>query len=135
MSTKTYHLRTRVDTGLASQPQVGTASSSPRCTDTAWNRDVPPHLPSIRSETGSTTALYSDVVASRPPLPVRETSSVTVTPDVAGPENVKISKQSKTNERVVSSTKLKENEFHFTSSDENDLPQDPEDEQWTTIER
>ena len=48
---------------------------------------------------------------------------------------MEIPKQSKLYEKVVSSAKIKENNFHSTSDDESGLPQEPEDEQWTTIER
>ena len=65
---RTYNFRTRTDAGIANQPRVSTAESRPRVV-AAGTRDPPPYVPSPAHNANSTTALYSDVVASRPPSP------------------------------------------------------------------
>ena len=138
MSTaKTYNLRARADTGVANQSRARNSSASPSRPNTSLHRDVPPHLLSISSETGNTMALYSDVVAARPPSPLKETPSDAVTSTVVGPEYVGVPSQSKDDE-AVSSVINKDNNVHYTSSnvsEESGPPQDPEDQQWTTVER
>ena len=82
-------------------------------------------------------SLYSDVVAARPPSPLKETPSNAVASTVVGPDNVGVPSQSKSDE-AVSRLRDKDNNVHYTSSnasDEGGLPQGPEDQQWTIIER
>ena len=70
---KTYNFRTRTDAGIATQPRVSAAAASrPRIVAAGASRDPPPYVPSPVNNTESPTALYSDVVASRPPSPRRE---------------------------------------------------------------
>ena len=91
---KTYHLQAQVDTGLATQSQVRNSSvSSPRAA-TPVLHEVPPHILGVCPGTSSAMALYNDVVATRPPSPLKETSSVMVTPSAVRPENENISNQS-----------------------------------------
>ena len=137
MSTKTYNLRTRADTGVASQPRVRNASASPPRPTTMLHREVPPHLLDAHAETGHAITLYSDVVASRPPSPAKDTSSVTATPAVAGPETADVSSRLQADEKYVSNIRTTKNNVRYTSSEENlnDLPQYREDGQWTTVER
>ena len=69
---RTYNFRTRTDAGVASQPEApATVFNRPR-TIAARARDPPPHVPSSVHDTDPAAALYSDVVASRPPSPRRD---------------------------------------------------------------
>ena len=101
------------------------------------HREVPPHLLDARAETGHAITLYSDVVASRPPSPAKDTSSVTATPAVTGPETADVSSRLQADEKYVSNIRTTKNNVRYTSSEENlnDLPQYQEDGQWTTVER
>jgi hypothetical protein len=75
MSTRTYNLRTRTDAAASAQPRVSsTAGDRPRQPQ-MLTRDAPPHLPSMPQHTQLNSALYSDIVASRPPSPRRETET------------------------------------------------------------
>ena len=69
---RTYNFRTRTDAGIASQPGAPAAVFNRPRTMAARARDPPPHVPSSVHDTDPATALYSDVVASRPPSPRRE---------------------------------------------------------------
>ena len=72
MSSRTYHLRTRAETGMVAPSRVPTAVVGRTST---LQRDEPPHL---TRDTEPMSALYSDVVASRPPSPRKELSTSAV---------------------------------------------------------
>ena len=78
MSTRTYNLRTRQELGTFPQPRVPAVEGSPPRPSAALTRDPPPHVPSLIVDTDSPSALYSDVVASRPPSPRKETEASVV---------------------------------------------------------
>ena len=78
MSTRTYNLRTRQELGTFPQPRVPAVEGSPPRSSAALTRDPPPHVPSLIVDTDSPSALYSDVVASRPPSPRKETEASVV---------------------------------------------------------
>ena len=78
MSTRTYNLRTRQELGTFPQPRVPAVEGSPPRSSAALRRDPPPHVPSLIVDTNSPSALYSDVVASRPPSPRKETEASVV---------------------------------------------------------
>ena len=69
---RTYNFRTRTDAGLATQPRVSAVAVSRPRVVAEGVRDPPPYVPSPVQNTDSATALYSDVVASRPPPHRRE---------------------------------------------------------------
>jgi hypothetical protein len=74
MSTRTYNLRTCTDAAASAQPRMlSTAGDRPRQPQ-MLTRDAPPHLLSMPPKPNS--ALYSDIVASRPPSPRRETETI-----------------------------------------------------------
>ena len=75
---RTYNFRTRTDAGIAIQPRVSAAAASRPRTVATGTRDPPPYVPSPAHNNDSTTALYSDVVASRPPSPRREKDTESV---------------------------------------------------------
>ena len=127
MSTRTYNLRTRADTGVASQPRVQDDQDPHRSTTPLPRRDLPPHMSENRLVSGRATMLYSDVVASRSPSPVMRDSSVTVTrsvvvPDDNGPSNIGLRP-----EMPAIPTVSRENIKHVemnTSSEEDSSPKD-----------
>ena len=74
MSSRTYNLRTRQE--IAPLRSIVPAPVSNRShVSTESTRDAPPHVPSLVLDSDSPQALYSDVVASRPPSPRRETEA------------------------------------------------------------
>ena len=74
MSTRIYNLRTRTEVGQASQSYLQNESTHRRLSPSPA-RDPPPHMVGSRLLGGSPSALYSDVVASRSPSPVKETTT------------------------------------------------------------
>jgi hypothetical protein len=66
MSTRTYNVRNRADAGLATQPRP--RESATQCGGSPPpTRDLPPHITGNDLFLGPSVALYSDIVASRPP--------------------------------------------------------------------
>ena len=136
MSTRTYNLRTRADTGVANQyrtrdePTVRRFSPSPV-------RDPPPHMLGRNPATGLPT-LYSDVVASRSPSPSKEDSSTSAAHTRVGPDNEGITiSHLGPEERAVHTNDNNniERVDNFTSHDESVSPQDQGDAPWTTVQR
>ena len=84
MSTRTYNLRTRQELGTFPRPRVSATEGSPPHSSAVLTRDPPPHVPSLILDTDSPSALYSDVVASRPPSPRKETEA-SVVPNTTRP--------------------------------------------------
>jgi hypothetical protein len=96
-------------------------------------------MASVQTNTGLSMALYSDIVASRSPSPLKEDSSITVAPSVESPPDYE--------RPPISPLKSDDNDIHnvdnnnvmhgepITSSDESPFPQDPEDATWTTVRR
>ena len=73
MSTRTYNLRARQETAANTQSRVPTSANMRARITADMPREPPPHLASLAFDTDpSTPALYSDVVASRPPSPRKE---------------------------------------------------------------
>ena len=77
----TYNLRTRQEVAPLQSIIPAPVGSRPRVS-TELTRDAPPHISSMVFDSDSPQALYSDVVASRPPSPRRETE-VQVAPSIA----------------------------------------------------
>ena len=75
MSSRTYNLRTHQETGALLRYIIPAPVSSHSHVSTELTRDAPPHLSSLVLDSDSPQALYSDVVASRPPSPRRETKA------------------------------------------------------------
>ena len=75
MSSRTYNLRTRQETGAPLRSIIPAPVSSRSRASAELTRDVPPHVTSSALDSDSPQALYSDVVASRPPSPRRETEA------------------------------------------------------------
>ena len=69
MSTRTYQLCTRTGTGLAIQ---ASGSQRPSLTHNSAIQEIPPHVPEMQSKTEAAvkSCLYSNVAASRTPLPM-----------------------------------------------------------------
>ena len=135
MSTRTYNLRTWIDTGIANQSQIRNNPFTPLQSPTLPTHDVPLHIWDSVPDTSCTTALYSDIVASRPPSPQKETSSVTAVHSIERPDAERSS---------VSQLRLEDTAHtygswnieiigQYTSSEESILPQDQGDTQWTTV--
>ena len=135
MSTRTYNLRTWIDTGIANQSQIRNNPFTPLHSPTLPTHDIPPHIWDSVPDTGRTTALYSDVVVSRPPSPQKETSSVTAVHSVERPDAERLS---------VSQLRLEDTAHtygswnieivgQYTSSEETISPQDQGDTQWTMV--
>ena len=108
MSSRVYNLRTRIDTATAASPLV-------------QNTDV-------------AAALYSDVVASRPPSPRKENSTSPAKP-VEHPskeiDSEGVFGYSKTEQKTANENERISNSL---SSDESELPKELEN-QWTTVKR
>ena len=122
MSSRMYNLQPRQGTDTPAQSgNLASASHSP-------HRDVLPHAPIMAFETDRTTALYSDVVASRPPSPRKETKVLTTS-------NAKryLSNRNTPSEGVI----IPQNEGTGSiSSYENDTPGlDRDNGMWTTVRR
>src|SRR5882762_1150461 len=135
MSTRTYNLRTRPETGLANQSQNRDISAlqSPR---TPPARDLPPHMVGLPPCASNPVALYSDVVASRSPSPMKDSSLVTIVHPMgeSSPERPASGglRPDSTIVPAVSKDSVPDNE-PVTSSEEVISPQDPGDAPWTTV--
>src|SRR5882762_4430999 len=79
MSTRTYKLRTRAVAGTTAQ-LTAPDLSTPRRSVTPVPRDPPPYTGSRLPFSDAPPALYSEVVASRSPSPVKDNSSGLVAP-------------------------------------------------------
>jgi hypothetical protein len=141
MSVRNYNLRTRADTGLANQSRVQNSLIPIRRPSTSPRRDAPPRMLGDTLNTGGSAALYSDIAASRPPSPQKETSSVTVVHPVVRPgdERVVISRLTPEDTSRVAQhhpdIMISKNVELHTSSEVNVFPEDPEDIPWTTVRR
>ena len=134
MSSRTYNLRNRLEAGIATQLTAPSVSTLPRPL-TPPVRDLPPHMPGGPPQNDSPVALYSDIVASRSPSPLKETSTATthhtaVEPNAERPpiggsgpgiKNVPVSKDAYDVPTVPNKPVIS--------------PQDPGDEPWTTVRR
>ena len=75
MSNRTYNLRIRPGTGVAIPPGQENNGSPPQIGTTGPLREVPPHITGLLAPRAGATVVvrsYSDVMASRTPLPSRE---------------------------------------------------------------
>ena len=129
MSTRTYNFRSRTETGNSSHSRVPAANeSNPRpLTGTTRDQGVAPGLSPAPSEEPM-TALYSDIAASRPPSPRKET-------------RVEIAQETG-NSRLDSEIGVDNNNnpipkiIETTSSNEGDTPElDGDETPWTTVKR
>ena len=77
MSTRIYNLRTRAEVGPPGQSQNQNELTTRRLSPSP-TRDTPPHMVGSRLLVGSPLALYSDVVASRSPSPLKETPTAPI---------------------------------------------------------
>lgn len=89
MSSRTYYLRTRAGSGVATQPSRA-ADDPPSYaleSDIPLNEIVPQAEDSVpNSETTIAARLYSDVTASRPPSPRRDRQLSPLGSPVVGPD-------------------------------------------------
>ena len=76
MTTRTYNFCTRAEAGTAVHSRASDVSGSHRRSRVVISRDLPPHLPSLVADAEPNAALYSDIVASRPPSPRKEVDAV-----------------------------------------------------------
>jgi hypothetical protein len=75
-TTRTYNVQTRAKKGVATPPRALANMSPPRHTSAFLPGEVPPHLTGYIPIAGLTTALHSNVVASRPPSLREETTAL-----------------------------------------------------------
>ena len=129
MSTRTYNFRSRTETSNNNHPRVPATNESQHRPSTGIARDqeVVPGLSPAPSEE-PTAALYSDIVASRPPSPRKET-------------RVEIAQEASDN-RLDSEIGVDSNNnpilkiIETTSSNEGDTPElDGDETPWTTVKR
>ena len=126
MSTRTYNLRMRQELGTFPRPRVPATESGHSRLSAALPRDPPPHVPSLILDTDSPSALYSDVVASRPPSPRKETEASVAT---SNPRPIV------RDGAVVESTTVPE--INVGTSSEEDEPPIVKEKiyEWTTVKR
>ena len=120
MSSRMYNLQSQQETGApAKSGNLTSASHSP-------HRDVPPHASVMVLETNRTMVLYSDVVASRPPSPRKETTVLMT----SNAEGYQLNRNA-----PLERTAVPRNEGTGSiSSYENDTPGlDRDDGPWTTV--
>ena len=136
MSTRTYNLRTRAEAGVANQPRARNESPQRQMTPSP-TRDLPPYIVGGYPPVNRPTALYSDVVASRPPSPQKEASSTTVVQSEKVPEveRTSIGRSVPTNRAVLVNDKILTIPESGTSSEDVIPAQDTGDDPWTTVRR
>lgn len=135
MSTRTYNLRTRTEVSRPQvQGQVQEELTSCRFSMSPLH-DSPPHM---SARPGNPTLLYSEVVASRSPSPVKEPSSTTVDNPAGVPESesLPVGRLQPDTRAVPSISRenisiVEEN----TSSGVNNSPEEPGEATWTTVKR
>ena len=128
MTTRTYNFRTRAETGTAVQSRASDVSGSHRRSRVVISRDLPPHIPSLVADAEPNAALYSDIVASRPPSPRKEVDAV-LARDVAS-DHSEGGMLEESNSPVPKRIE--------TSYDEDEAPDFGENESrssWTTVKR
>jgi Zinc knuckle len=138
MSTRTYNLRTRAEVGPANQSRLQNNPVSRRVSPSPV-RDLPPHLSGNRLPFSSPSALYSDVVASRSPSPLKETSVLVETHPVLDESererpSLERSQPTVTLVPTISRENVEIVEEH-TSSEADISPKDLGDAPWTTVKR
>lgn len=132
---RTYNLRTRAEVGSANQPLSRVLNDPiPRRRSPSPARDPPPHMTVNPRDPESPAPLYSDVVASRSPSPLKNApfASIGHTEPVmerfpAVPLQPEI--------RIVPISENVDNIVGNTPSEINSFPKDPEGAVWTTVER
>ena len=135
MSTRTYNLRNRLDAGIANQPAGQLASALHRPL-TPPVRDLPSHMPGGPPHNDSPVALYSDIVASRSPSLLKESSSATADHPVVEPVAGRLPVGSSRHEfSVVPSVGGNIPHERIILDKTIISPQDPGDESWTTVRR
>jgi Retrotransposon gag protein len=137
MTSRTYALRSRADTGVANQPQTQNDSTI-RQSNPSTVRDPPPHMLGRLPFSGMAPALYSEVVSPRTPSPLRENSSATVLIPQGDPfpERALISRTPPERSDVPTVSRgITDNVEHDISTDVNLSPENPGDEPWTTVQR
>ena len=111
-----YNLRARPDAGVAGQANTQVP--------VVLTQDLPPHIPNLLRDTNSAMALYSDVVASRPPSPRKETRK-----DVLLAQNAE-------NKHIESGVSVESSaEPNNISSSEEGQPKFDDESLWTTVKR
>ncbi|KAF8799892.1 hypothetical protein BYT27DRAFT_7263507 [Phlegmacium glaucopus] len=136
MSTRTYNLRARTGTGIATQPGEPSVEIPPAPAPIPLDRELATRVTGVNPAADTTTVLrtYSDVVASRPPSPRREIPvSRSESPVRVIDETGALHRSA--NERIISN---KDNENCFEkdiSSDVSGSPQSEDDLPWTTVKR
>ena len=128
MSTRTYNLRTRTDTAASAQPRMSFASGDRPRQPSVLARDVPPHLPSMTQRTEPGIALYSDIAASRPPSPRRETEAIVARDNVSNHLESGVVVENNNTPKMVDTTTSFEGESPELESNEPEAP-------WTTVQR
>ena len=135
MTTRSYYnLRNRANAGPANQPIVRTEDivrpgsapivDSRGLTFALINSPIP----------GPTVALYSDIVASRPPSPREETEArlLAISPEDVRDEQVETGHLDDRSLAYITTDRINEN---LTSNERTSAPRDSEDGQWTTVRR
>ena len=137
MSTSTYNLRTRAEAGVATQPRVRDDSSEQQSTPSPI-QDLPPYIVGGYPPdplTGRTTALYSDVVASRPSSPQKGVSSTTVAEPEVVPEGENIPIGCSVPDRATPVNKIIPSPDSGITFEVSVPEQDTGDAPWTTVRR
>ena len=131
MSSRTYNLRARTRVGVATRS--GAEQDSITMSHIPIRREPAPHLSGINPDSDSTPALrtYSDVVASRPPSPQKETSALPSGIPSGDSDDEQEPDRSLNEEAVVTQHRQKNSEF--LSNFDHSHPQDREGHGWTTI--
>ena len=118
MSIRPYNLRNRHEAGTVAQPMVPMSTNSLR-------RDIPPHIPNTMVDTDAMTALYSDVVASRPPSPRKEIEA-SVVPSAEDSHSANVVPIGNINDLPLDRSSQSSYETETPMMDEG---------QWTTVQR
>ena len=133
-ATRTYNLRTRAGAGIASQNSGvggGPLSESPDTSLTLSEEN--PDGPTSAFETAPPVAVrtYSDVVAARPPSPLRERPTSPFEDAAPAPEGASLRNRPVEEENG----EISNNNNNIVTNDENDTPEGEDESQWTTVKR
>ena len=135
MSSITYHLRTvRPEAGVASHPRSRVRPTPPRGnrSSVSLHRDPAPHIVGRTPLTDPAPALYSDVAASRPPSPQKDTASLPVASSIVLRDDERIPSLTRDAVNVVSRNNSSHHQNRNHSSSE---MSDHESTPWTTFQQ
>ncbi|KAF8804873.1 hypothetical protein BYT27DRAFT_7340026 [Phlegmacium glaucopus] len=137
-SNRTYNLRARHGVGIATQSSVLSQEIPPFRPSIPASRALAPRteggMNAIRSDSMTALRTYSDVVASRPPSPVKEISVLPSGSPVEGA--IRASEPDRLiNETLITEINNDVEIERFTSSDSGDIATRKNELPWTTVRR